>query len=215
MDNFTDERTNGKGMVIGYVRVSTKEQNIDLQLDALKKAGVKKYFVDKISAVKERPQLAQLLEFVREGDTVVVWKLDRIARSLKHLIAIVERLAVNGVNFMSLTEAIDTTTPLGQFFLHITGAFAELDRNLIIERTNAGLKAARERGRVGGRKRGLSKEAKKKAKMLKTMYEDPKRTFTIQEICGLLKIKSKATAYRYLRAENVEIKREKLKKGKQ
>jgi DNA invertase Pin-like site-specific DNA recombinase len=110
MDNFTDERINGKEMVIGYVRVSTKEQNIALQLDALKKAGVQKYFIDKISAVKERLQLAQLLEFVREGDTVVVWKLDRIARSLKHLIAIVEHLTINKVNFMSLTESIDTTT---------------------------------------------------------------------------------------------------------
>jgi DNA invertase Pin-like site-specific DNA recombinase len=202
-------------MIIGYVRVSTKDQNIDLQLDALKKADVERFFIDRLSAVKERPQLAQLLEFARAGDTVVVWKLDRIARSLKHLIAIVERLKGNGVNFISLTELIDTTTPLGQFFLHITGAFAELDRNLIIERTNAGLKAARDRGRVGGRKMGLSDEAKKKAKTLKKMYEDADRTLTVQELCDLLKIGSKATAYRYLRVENVEIKRETAKKKKQ
>jgi DNA invertase Pin-like site-specific DNA recombinase len=194
-------------MILGYARVSTKEQNVDLQLDALKKAGVEKLFTDKLSAVKERPQLAQMLGFAREGDTVIVWKLDRIARSLKHLIAIVERLKERGVNFISLTELIDTTTPLGQFFLHITGAFAELDRNLIIERTNAGLKAARDRGRVGGRKKGLSEEARKKAKALKKMYEDPDKTLTIQEICNLLQIGSKATAYRYLRAESVEIKR--------
>ena len=194
-------------MILGYARVSTKEQNLLLQEDALKKAGVEKFFIDKLSAVKEREQLEQMLEFARKGDTIVVWKLDRIARSLKHLIAIVERLKEKGVNFISLTELIDTTTPLGQFFLHITGAFAELDRNLIIERTNAGLKAARERGRIGGRKKGLSESAVKKARTLKRMYTDPNRTLTIKELCGLLQIGSKATAYRYLRAENVVISR--------
>jgi DNA invertase Pin-like site-specific DNA recombinase len=196
-------------MILGYVRVSTKEQNIDLQVDALKKVGAEKFYVDKISAVKERPQLEQMLEFARIGDTIVVWKLDRMARSLKHLISIVEKLKEKGVNFISVTELIDTTTSLGQFFLHITGAFAELDRNLIIERTHAGLKAARDRGRIGGRKKGISDEAKKKAKTLKTMYEDPKNTLTVQELCCLLQIGSKATAYRYLRIENVKIKRTK------
>jgi len=199
-------------MILGYVRVSTKEQNIDLQIDALNKAGAEKLFIDKLSAVKERPQLETLLEFARNGDTVVVWKLDRIARSLKHLISIVEKLKDKNVNFVSLTELIDTTTPLGQFFLHITGAFAELDRNLIIERTNAGLKAARERGRIGGRKKGLSPDAAKKAKTLKKIYEDPDRNMTIDEICKLLKLGSKATFYRYLRAENVKTKREQNKK---
>jgi DNA invertase Pin-like site-specific DNA recombinase len=197
-------------MILGYVRVSTKEQNIDLQLDSLKNAGVEKFFIDKISAVKERPELENLLEFVRHGDTVVVWKLDRMARSLKHLISIVERLKDKGVYFISVTELIDTTTPLGQFFLHITGAFAELDRNLIIERTNAGLKAARERGRIGGRKKGLSDDARKKAKALKKIYEASDRTMTIQDICKMLGI-GKATLYRYLRAENVKIKRDRKK----
>jgi DNA invertase Pin-like site-specific DNA recombinase len=196
-------------MILGYIRVSTKEQNIDLQEDALKKVGAEKFYVDKISAVKDRPQLEQMLEFARIGDTLVVWKLDRIARSLKHLISIVEKLKEKGVNFISVTEHIDTTSSLGQFFLHITGAFAELDRNLIIERTNAGLKAARDRGRIGGRKKGISDEAKKKAKTLKIMYEDPENTLTVKELCRLLQIGSKATAYRYLRAENVKIKRTK------
>lgn len=199
-------------MILGYVRVSTREQNVDLQIDALKKAGAEKFFIDKLSAVKERPELENLLEFVRSGDTVVVWKLDRIARSLKHLISIVERLKEKGVNFISVTELIDTTTPLGQFFLHITGAFAELDRNLIIERTNAGLKAARDRGRVGGRKKGLSDEARKKAKAVKKLYENSDGTMTVQDMCDTLGIGSKATLYRYLRAENVKIKREKKRR---
>jgi DNA invertase Pin-like site-specific DNA recombinase len=194
-------------MVLGYVRVSTKEQNVDLQIDALQKVGVERVFVDKISAVKERPELENLMNFARTGDTIIVWKLDRIARSLKHLLSIVEQLKNNGVNFVSLTEAIDTTTALGSFFLQITGAFAELDRNLIIERTNAGLRAAKERGRIGGRKKGLSKDAIKKAKMLKLIYEDETNKISIEEICKTLDIKSKATLYRYLRIENVEIKR--------
>ncbi|MDL2312815.1 recombinase family protein [Bacteroidales bacterium OttesenSCG-928-B11] len=198
-------------MFLGYARVSTKEQNVDLQIDALKKAGAEKIFTDKISAVKERPELELMLDFARSGDTIVVWKLDRIARSLKHLIEIVERLKEKGVGFVSVTEAIDTATPLGQFFLQITGAFAELDRNLIIERTHAGLKAAKERGRVGGRKKGLSKEAEKKAKAVKKIYLDPENTLSMDEICKLFNIGSKATLYRYLRAENVEIKGKKKK----
>lgn len=196
-------------MKIGYVRVSTKEQNIELQLDALSANGVEKIFIDKISAVKERPELANMLQFVREGDTVVVWKLDRIARSLKHLIAIVEQLKDKKVNFVSLTEAIDTNSPLGQFFLHITGAFAELDRNLIIERTNAGLKAARERGRVGGRKKGLSEEARSKAKACRKLYENADPDTSIEEMCKLLGIACKATFYRYLKIENVQLKKKK------
>ena len=194
-------------MILGYVRVSTREQNIDLQISALKDAGVEKFFTEKTSALKERQELQNLIEFCREGDTVVVYKLDRIARSLKHLISIVETLKEKRVNFVSVTEAIDTGSALGSFFLQIIGAFAELERNLIIERTNAGLRAAKEKGRIGGRKKGLSKEAKRKAEALKKIYEDNTGEMTISEICELLGIKSKATLYRYLKYENVTLKR--------
>lgn len=198
-------------MILGYIRVSTKEQNIDLQLDAIKKAGAEKFYIDKLSATKERPELENLLEFVRSGDTIIVWKLDRIARSLKHLIEIVELLKKKEVNFISLTETIDTTTSLGQFFLQIIGAFAELDRNLIVERTNAGLKAAKEKGRLGGRKKGLSKEAQNKAKAVANIYKNHENNLKIDEICELFNI-SRATLYRYLRAENVDFKRNVNKK---
>ena len=193
-------------MNIGYARVSSTNQNIDLQINALKKYGVDKIFMEKQSAVKYRPELDNLLDYVRAGDTVVVWKLDRIARSLKHLIGIVEKLKAKQVNFVSITESIDTTTSLGKFFLQINGAFAELERNLIVERTNAGLQAAREQGRVGGRKPGLSREAKKKANAAKKLYLDPDTNYTVDEICSTLNIGSKATLYRYLRYLNVDLK---------
>ena len=193
-------------MNVGYARVSSTNQNIDLQINALNKYGVDKIFMEKQSAVKYRPELDSLLEYVRAGDTVVVWKLDRIARSLRHLINIVETLKSKEVNFVSITESIDTTTSLGKFFLQINGAFAELERNLIIERTKAGLQAAREKGNIGGRKPGLSPDAIKKAKAAKKLYLDPDTTYTVDEICSTLHIGSKATLYRYLRYLNVELK---------
>ena len=193
-------------MNVGYARVSSTNQNIDLQINALNKYGVDKIFMEKQSAVKHRPELDNLLDYVRAGDTVVVWKLDRIARSLKHLIDIVETLKSKQVNFVSITESIDTTTPLGKFFLQINGSFAELERNLIIERTKAGLQAAREKGNIGGRKPGLTHDATKKAKAAKKLYLDPDTNYTVDEICTTLNIGSKATLYRYLRYLNVELK---------
>lgn len=193
-------------MNVGYARVSSTNQNIDLQINALKKYGVDKIYMEKQSAVKYRPELDNLLDYVRAGDTVVVWKLDRIARSLKHLIDIVETLKAKEVNFVSITESIDTTTSLGKFFLQINGSFAELERNLIIERTKAGLQAAREKGNIGGRKPGLSHEAIKKAKAAKKLYLDPDNNYTVDEICTTLNIGSKATLYRYLRYLNVNLK---------
>jgi DNA invertase Pin-like site-specific DNA recombinase len=201
-------------MILGYVRVSTKEQNSDLQIDAMKKAGVEKFFEEKMSSIKERPQLDAMLEFAREGDTIVVWKFDRIARSSKHFITMIEELKERKIKFISLTEAIDTSTPYGNFFLQLIGAFAELERNIIIERTNAGLKAARKRGKIGGRKKGLSPEAQKKAKAIKRIYEDENRTQTIDEICKMFGNISRATLYRYLRAEKVPIKYAKRKRRK-
>jgi DNA invertase Pin-like site-specific DNA recombinase len=181
-------------MLIGYARVSTNEQNLDLQQDALQKAGVssKNLYTDIITGTKQdRPGLAQALSHLREGDTLIVWRLDRLGRSLKHLIETVTALKQQGVAFKSITENIDTAT--GQLMFHIFGALAEFERNLITERTIAGLEAARTRGRKGGRPR--LKSAAGKVAMAKKLYRD--RTLSIPEICKTLNI-SKATLYRWV-----------------
>jgi len=139
-------------MKIGYCRVSTNEQNLNLQTNALEKAGVDRIFSDKISGTKSlRPGLNELIGFARENDCVVVWRLDRLARSLKDLIEISNQLQTRNIQLISLTENIDTTTTTGKLFFHTFGALAEFERNLIIERTRAGLEAAKARGRKGGR----------------------------------------------------------------
>ena len=139
-------------MIIGYARISTSDQNFDLQLDALKKAGCEKIFKEAVSGIKsEKKELVETLKQLRRGDTLIVWKLDRLGRSLKSLIELVNQLKDEGIYFKSLMDSIDTSTSLGQFFFHITGSFAELERNLIRERTIAGLASARKRGRKGGR----------------------------------------------------------------
>src|SRR6266705_500434 len=174
-------------MRIGYARVSTNEQNLDLQRDALRKAGVsnKHVFTDKITGTKaERPGLTDALSRLREGDTLVVWRLDRLGRSLKHLIETVTALQGQGVAFQSITENIDTSTPTGQLVFHIFGALAEFERNLITERSRAGLEAARARGRKGGRPR-LDTSSRKVA-AAKKLYRD--KTSSISEICRLLHI---------------------------
>lgn len=140
--------------LVAYARVSTEDQNLDLQTDALKAAGCTKIFVEHASgANRERPQLAKALAYCRKGDVFTVWKMDRAARSVKHLIEIVEDLKARGVEFRSLNDNIDTTTAAGNLMFHIMGAFAEFERNVIRERTMAGLAAARARGRIGGRPR--------------------------------------------------------------
>lgn len=180
-------------MLIGYARVSTIDQNLALQLDALKKAGCEKIFEDKASGGKvDRPGLQTVLEFAREGDTVLVWRLDRLGRSLKHLIEMVTQLNERGVGFRSLQEAIDTTTSGGKLVFQIFGALAEFERNLIRERTQAGLEAARARGRKGGRPRILDG---KKIELAYQLYDAKKHT--IKEICQILGI-SKPTIYSYL-----------------
>ena len=139
--------------LVGYARVSTLDQKPELQLDALKAAGCQKTFVEKASGAKEeRPQLQATLDYMREGDTLVVWKLDRLARSMKQLIETVDQLKARQIGFRSVTEAIDTTTAAGELFFHIFGALAQFERSIIRERTNAGLKAALARGRKGGRR---------------------------------------------------------------
>jgi DNA invertase Pin-like site-specific DNA recombinase len=145
-------------MLIGYARVSTHDQNLDLQRDALQAAGCEKVFIDEgISGAKtERPGLGQALAYARQGDTVVVWRLDRLGRSVSHLIQEVNALGERGVEFKSLQESIDTTSATGKLIFHVMAAMAEFERDLIRERTNAGLAAAKARGRMGGRKAALS-----------------------------------------------------------
>ena len=181
-------------MLIGYARVSTHEQNLDLQKDALKKAGCKKVYVEQASGSKSsRPELERTMEVLREGDTLVVWRLDRLGRSLKHLIDLVTKLEESGIGFRSLTESMDTTTNNGKLIFHIFGALAEFERNLIRERTQAGLAAARARGRKGGRPHAL--DDKKRATAVR-MYNS--REHSVGEICRTMGI-SRPTLYNYLR----------------
>ena len=144
-------------MRIACARVSTDEQSLDLQLDALKKAGCKRVFTDKASAAKgDRPGLAEAVSHLRSGDVLVVWKLDRLGRTVKGLVEFVSELQGQGAQFRSLTDGIDTTTPAGRFFFHVMASLAQMERELLAERTRAGLAAARRRGRVGGRKRRMT-----------------------------------------------------------
>ncbi len=179
-------------MNIGYARVSTQDQNPDLQNDALKAAGCENIYTDKMSgAKKNRPGLDEILGFIRKGDTLVVWRLDRLGRSLKHLIQVLNQLDERGVYFKSIQESLDTSTPGGKLIFHVFGALAEFERDIIRERTMAGLAAARARGRKGGRPKKLSK---KQIEMAKTLMEDP--AIPISELCETMGV-SKATLYRY------------------
>lgn len=154
-------------MMIGYARVSTQDQNLDLQTEVLTRAGCEKIYEDKISGVRvERPGLTRALEILREGDTLVVWKLDRLGRSVKQLVGMVGELHKQGIQFKSLTDAIDTGTPAGRFFFHVMASLAEMERELIIERTRAGLDAAKQLGRKGGRKPKMTSSKIESAKKL-------------------------------------------------
>lgn len=178
-------------MIIGYVRVSTNDQNMDFQLDALKKEGCEKIFQDTISGIKKnRKGLDEALLHLRKDDTLVVWKLDRLGRSLKGLLDLIENLYKAEIQFKSITDGINTTTPMGRFFFNIIGSLAQMERELIIERTRAGIKAARDRGRVGGRKKALTKTKLETARKL--LDEGTPR----KDIAAAFGI-SKATLYRY------------------
>ncbi len=184
-------------MLIGYARVSTLEQTLSLQLDELKAAGCTEPFQDTSSGAKiERAGLAQALAYARPGDTIVVWRLDRLGRSLKHLIETIASLNARGIGFKSLHEQIDTTTPSGKLIFHIFGALAEFERDLIRERTQAGLAAARARGRRGGRPKALA--TAQKLAMAQKLYVD--KTNSIQDICQTLGI-ARSTLYRYVQVE--------------
>ena len=184
-------------MLVGYARVSTSDQNLDLQNDALQAAGCERLFTDTVSGARgERPGLTAALKECRSGDTLVVWKLDRLGRSLPHLVETVRDLSVRGVGFKSLQEQIDTTTSSGKLIFHIFASLAEFERDLIRERTNAGLIAARARGRNGGRPRGVDQKKQQAALALK---QDTQRS--VREICEIVGI-SRNTYYKYTRTEN-------------
>ena len=180
-------------MLIGYERVSTDDQNLALQHDALQAAGCEKIFADKMSGAKaDRPGLKEALEFARQGDTLVVWRLDRLGRSLKDLMALVERLEQHTIGFRSLQESIDTTSSGGKLIFHMFGALAEFERNLMRERTQAGLQAARARGRKGGRQPKLTSQ---QIDVGRALAADSKRS--VSSICKHLGI-SRPTYYRYI-----------------
>lgn len=186
-------------MKIGYARVSTADQHLDMQLNELQKHGCELIFQEKFSGkTKERPELQKMLAQLRKGDQVVVWKLDRIGRSIKDLIDIVEGFKAKEVDFISLHNQIDTSTPTGRFTFNLFAALAEFEREIIVERTKAGLKAAKERGNISGRKPGLTDSNKKKAKQAYRLFKDTKMSH--KEIADLLKI-GKSTVYRYITAQ--------------
>lgn len=191
--------------VFGYARVSTHDQNLNLQLDALEKAGVDEVFEEKVSGGKQkRPQLEKLKECLREGDQVVVWRLDRLGRSLNHLVELMTFFKENKIEFKSINESIDTSTPTGTLIFHIFAALAEFERSLIMERTRAGLAARKSRGLKPGRKKGLSQPAKIKAAAAKSLYLNKRDTISVDQIAKELNI-SKTTLYKYLRLEGVKI----------
>jgi DNA invertase Pin-like site-specific DNA recombinase len=184
-------------MLIGYARVSTQDQTLALQQDALVQAGCERVFTDTASGAKfDRPGLEEAARFARLGDTLVVWKLDRLGRSLPHLLDTVTGLQDRGIGFRSLTEQIDTTTSGGKLIFHVFAALAEFERDVIRERTQAGLSAARARGRKGGHPRAAALNDAKKVALAQRLYEDPSNS--IDDICTTLHV-SRSTLYRYIR----------------
>ncbi len=168
--SFDNKKQTGRKelcMRIGYARVSTQDQNLQLQLEALQKAGCEKIFKEKISGTKaDRPELSRALDSLRTGDTLVVWKLDRLGRSMKQLVDLITKLQKDSIHFQSVTDSINTSTPSGRFFFHVMASLAEMERELLIERTKAGLEVARKLGRKGGRKRKMTDNKINSAKRL-------------------------------------------------
>lgn len=190
-------------MRVGYARVSTKDQSVAMQIDALKAAGCERIYEEVASGARtDRPVLEDLVAHLRAGDVLVIWKLDRLGRSLKHLVTLTNDLLARGVGLISLNDPVDTTTPQGRLVFNIFASLAEFERDLIRERTQSGLKAARTRGRVGGRPKGLSKQARATAMAAETLYREG--VLSIQEICEQLGI-SKPTLYAYLKHRGVEL----------
>lgn len=190
-------------MKYGYARVSTKDQSLNLQIDALEKYGCDQIYSEVAKGAKaDRPEWLQLLAKVKKGDTLVIWKLDRMGRSLHHLVKVVNELLDKEVGIISLNDPIDTTTAQGKLMFNLFASLAEFEKDLIRERTMAGLKSARARGRMGGRPKGLPEASIKKAAIAEALYKQ--QELPVNEIASQLKI-SKTTLYKYLRYRGVEI----------
>ena len=190
-------------MKIGYARVSTRDQSFDLQTDALEQAGCEQIYQEVVSGVKsQRKVLDNLLQSIRPGDVLVVWKLDRLGRSLRHLVELVNDLVSRGVGLQSLNDPIDTTTSQGRLVFNLFACLAEFERDLLMERTQAGLKAARARGRKGGRPKGIPKGSLPTAIAAETLYREGR--LSVKQISEKLGI-SKSTLYKYLRYREVPI----------
>lgn len=190
-------------MRYGYARISTKDQCLDLQIDALKKFGCEK-IIQEIAkgARQDRPELNNLLEIIKEGDSITIWKLDRLGRSLHHLVKIVNDLNGRNIGLISLNDPIDTTTAQGRLMFNLFASLAEFERDVIYERTIAGLKSARARGRMGGRPKGISDDAKQTACAAEALYKQ--NELTSDQIANKLQI-SKPTLYKYLKHRNIKI----------
>lgn len=191
-------------MVYGYIRVSKNDQNFHLQKEALSKYEVEKIYEEKISGnANRKPVLESLLNELKPGDKLVIWRLDRLGRRALELIQLQKTFEENNIHLVSVTETLDTSTAMGKFAFQIVCCFAEMERNVIIERTRAGLVAAKKRGKQGGRPKGLSDEAKKKAILAAELYKqyeiDPQ--YSINELCDMIGV-SKATFYRYIRLKD-------------
>ncbi|MBX3486657.1 MAG: recombinase family protein [Candidatus Paracaedibacteraceae bacterium] len=188
-------------MLVGYARVSTLDQNPEMQIDALKAAGCEKIFIEKLSGSKDdRPQLKAAMDYIRNGDTLVIWKLSRLARSITQVISTVKELETRNIGLKILTQKIDTTSPEGRLFFHMTAAFDQFQRELIVENTKAGLKAARNRGRVGGRPPALTEE---KIKTARAMLKDKESYPFISDIIKSLGI-GRTAFYRYFSPDEIE-----------
>ena len=182
-----------KGQIFGYARVSTRDQNLDMQLDVLQRQNCVKIFCEKISGVKKRPELEHCLSLLREGDVLVVYKLDRLARSLSEIVRICSELESKNIRIRSVKDNIDTTDYMGKFTMHIFAALAEFERNVIMERTREGREAARKRGKKFGRPQGLNPETQQKVKKAALLYQ---KGFAVKQICQQIEIKSKSTLYK-------------------
>ena len=180
-------------MLVGYARVSTQDQNLDLQITALKEAGCQKIFTEKASgAQRDKPELIAAMNYIRPGeDVLVIWKLDRLARSLKQLIETVEKLEAQKIGLLSLTESINTTTSGGRLIFHIFASLAEFERSIIRERTTAGLRAARQNGRIGGRPSVLKE---KDLAIARTLLQDA--SITVEDVAKRMQV-APSTLYRY------------------
>ena len=200
---LTETETAASPYKVGYARVSTAQQSPQLQIDALQSAGCQKIYQEMASGAKaQRPQLEQMLAQLRSGDVLVVWKLDRLGRSLTHLVQLVNQLLEQDVGLQSLNDPIDTTSAQGRLMFNIFASLAEFERELIGERTQAGLKSARARGRTGGRPKGLSEQAKLTAAAAESLYQEGK--LSVRRISRQLDI-STGTLYSYLRYRGVKI----------